>query len=346
VWVVGERYVVRDAFDRVDTAPDAWLPLQGKPVWATQDRLGGLAWPEREWRGQWGTIRDEERPLRPGERRVRLIVDESPDPRTRTPTVWPPGERPGLADELVRLGQQDESAIVRWVEEHGFVGVRADPREWRESVEEIRAALACLQQARDLMHAIRNLRGDALRAETERLLSLPAGLFADVNRDGTYAYDDEHGGHHDVVVQSTDQPMSGLALARAFGIAVPEGTTRWPGAGAHIQALYGLSAVLQAPLERFLRVQATIAPTDDGMRLQGAIVAQGPLATAYLQTLDEASWPAVTYAGSLLRIDWRAPRRCRRCGATFRPKRRDQKWCGERCRWAASKAGAAVHPPA
>ena len=319
VWVVGEQYGVRDAIDRVDTAPDAWLPLQGRPVWPIQERDGSLVWPERDWRGQWDTIRDEDRTLRPGERRVRLIVDESPDPRTRTPTVWAPGERPGLADELVCLGRQDDATIMRWVEEHGFVGLRADPREWRESVEEIRAALAHLGQARDLVHAIRQLTGDALRSETERLLSLPAGLFAELKND-------------------PDQPMSGPALARMFGIAVPEGTTRWSGAGAHVQALYGLSAVLQAPLERFLRVQTTIAPTGDGMRLQGAIVAQGPLATAYLETLDEASWPAVTYADSLLRIDWRTPRRCGRCGTTFRPKRRDQKWCSERCLWAASKA--------
>ena len=153
----------------------------------------------------------------------------------------------------------------------------------------------------------------------ERLLSLPTGFLEEVQADPIH------------------QPMGGPRLAREFGIVKPKDEA-WPGAGAHIQALYGLSAVLQAPLERFLRVQTTIAPTGDGMRLQGAIVAVGPLATAYLQTLDEASWPAITYVGSLLRLDWRAPRRCRRCGATFRPKRRDQKWCGERCRWAASKA--------
>jgi hypothetical protein len=66
------------------------------------------------------------------------------------------------------------------------------------------------------------------------------------------------------------------------------------------------------------------------------------MATRDTCLVDEASWPAVTYAGSLLRIDWRGPRRCRHCGTTFRPKRRDQKWCGERCRWAASKARATV----
>ena len=61
---------------------------------------------------------------------------------------------------------------------------------------------------------------------------------------------------------------------------------------------------------------------------------------AYLQTLEEASWPAITYAGSVLRLDWRASRRCTRCGRTFKPMRRDQKWCTDRCRWAASKARA------
>jgi len=326
VWVVGEQYVVRDAIDRVDTAPDAWLPLQGRPVWPKQERDGSLVWPERDWRGQWGTIRDEDRMLRPGERRVLLIVDESPDPRARAPKVWAPGERPGLADELVRLGRQDDATIVRWVEEHGFVGVRADPREWRESVAEIRTALAYLGQARDLMHAIRQLKGDELRDEAERLLSLPSGLLNEIKDDPDH------------------QPMAGPRLAREFGIVKPK-DEEWPGAGAHIQALYMLSSVLQAPLARFLRVQSTIAPTDDGMRLQGAIVAQGPLAAAYLQTLDEASWPAITYAGSLLRIDRRTPRRCPRCGTTFRPSRSDRRWCSDRCKSAAAKARAAVHPP-
>ena len=312
VWVVGEQYVVRDAVDRVDTASDAWLPLQGRAVPTAQERDASLGGPDRK--------------LRPGEYRVRLIIDQSPDPRTRAPNWWHPGEQTGLADELVQLGRQDESAIVRWVEEHGFVGVRADPREWRESVEEIRAALAYLGQARDLMHAIRQLKGDELRDEAERLLSLPSGLLNEVQADPAH------------------QPMAGEWLAREFGIVRPKDQA-WPGAGAHIQALYGLSSVLQAPLARFLRVQSTIAPTDDGMRLQGAIVAQGPLAAAYLQTLDEASWPAITYAGSLLRIDRRTPRRCPRCGTTFRPSRSDRRWCSDRCKSAAAKARAAVHPP-
>lgn len=308
VWVVGERYVVRDAVDHIEISAGAWLPLQGTTTWR-----------ERDAHGRRREIRRDERALRGGERWVRLIVDESPDPRSRSPSVWAPGQRPGLVDELVALGQRAEAAIVAWVAEHGFVGVRHDRWERAESVEEIRYALACLGQARDLVGAIRRLKGDELRAEVERLSSLPPGLLADMNADPR-------------------QPMAGGRLAREFGIAVPAGE-EWPGAGAYIQALYALSSVLQAPLERFLRVQATIAPTGDGLRLQGAIVAEGPLATAYLQTLDEASWPALTYAGSMLRIDWRAPRRCGRCARTFRPSRRDQKWCGERCRWAASKAG-------
>ncbi|MBF6606392.1 MAG: hypothetical protein IVW53_12495 [Chloroflexi bacterium] len=326
-WVVGETYVVRDAIERLDLRGQAGRPLQGRAVWAVEEGDGRLVWPERDWRGQWGAIRDEDRTLRPGERRVRLIVEASPDPRTRTPTVWGPGERAGLADELVALGQADEAAIVRWVEAHGFLGIRADPHEWHESVEEIRAALAVLGQARSLVAAIRTLTGDPLRAETERLLSLPPGLLTEAQAD------------HD------HQPLAGPQLARAFGIVKPTAEA-WPGAGAHIQALSALSSVLQAPLERFLRVQTTIAPTGDGMRLQGAIVAAGPLATAYLRTLDEASWPAITYVGSLLRVNWQTPRPCGRCGRTFRPSRRDRKWCSERCRWAASKARAAAHPPA
>lgn len=319
-WVVGDRYVVRDGIDRVETAIGAWLPLRGRPVWAIEEPNGTLAWPDPDTSGRWRTIPDRERDLRPGERRVRVIVDESHRGRARAPRLWDAADRVGLADELVRLGAQDEAAIVGWVREHGFVGVRADPREGHESVEEIRYALASLRQARDLVRAIRELEGDALRAETERLLGLRPGLLSDKDPD-------------------QEQPMHGMRLAGAIGMAVPKGQ-KWPGAGAYVQTLYGLSAVLQAPLERLLRVQSAVVPTGDGMRLQGAIVAQGPLATAYLQTLEEASWPAVTYVGSLLRFDWRAPRRCRRCGTAFRPRRRDQKWCSRQCRWAASKADA------
>lgn len=322
-WPVGETYEVVEAIDRVDLRGEAWLPLLGRPVTPVQDPQRGVLWIEHGRRGDWSAVADEERALRYDEQRVQLIVDASPSPRTRPPRVWSPGEHPGLADELVRLGQQDDAAIVRWVAEHGFVGIRADPGERHESIDEIRAALAHLAQARDLVHAIRTLSNEALRSETERLLSLPPGLFERVRSDAS-------------------QPMSGEALRRAFNIPLPDPSIHWPGAGAHIQALYALSAVLHVPLERFLRVQTTIAPTDNGMRLQGVVAAVGPLATAYLHTLDEASWPAITYVESQLRISWRSPRRCGRCGTTFRPKRRDQKWCGARCRSAASKAAAAA----
>ena len=251
---------------------------------------------------------------------MRLIRDISPELSGSAPRYWVPGARPGLADELVELGTRDEAAILAWVQQYGFVGVRANPQESRESVEEIREALARLGQARALVSAIRSLKGNALRSEAERLLSLRPGFFAEMQADPT-------------------QPMSGIALAREVGIEVPEGE-RWPAAGAHLQALYGLTTVLQEPVRRLLRVDVTIVPTGDGMRLQGALVAVGPLASAYLQTVEEASWPAITYAGSVLRLDWRAPRRCARCGRTFKPKRRDQKWCTDRCRWAASKARA------
>ncbi len=339
-WVVGERYVIHEGIDRY--ARDfAWLPLEGRPDWPEQRRDGSLVWPERDHDGRWRLTPDSDRRLRDAETRVRVIVDESPDPRTRTPRVWVPGQKTGLSDELARLGEKDDTAIVRWVEANGFVGVRADPRERQESVEEIRWALQRLALARDLLGAIRKLVGDDLRAEAERLLNIEHGFLAEVNRDSRRAWDDEEG-HHEAVVRAIDQPMGGPHLARAYGIVVPEGQ-RWPGAGAHIQVMYALSEELRAPLEHLLRVQAGIVPTGDGMRLQAAVVAPGPLATAYLQTLDEASWPALTYVGDVLRIDWRAPRRCRRCGQTFRPARRNQLWCGKRCRWAASKART-THP--
>jgi len=318
LWLVGERYVVEDAIDYPSSVPSAWPPLSGRPIRKVRRPDGSWVWVETDRRGQPRLTPDADRKLLPGEVRVRLIVDKTPDPRTRSPVVWVPGERSGLADELVGLGRGDEEAIVGWVREHGFIGVRANPREWVASVEEIRQALGWLGQARYLLAAFRDSRGEALRRETE----LATGLFP-----GT-------------LTEIKDDPrdsMSGQALASQFGFAVPDGET-WPSAGPYIQALDGLRAILQAPLERLLRVQATIVPTGDGMHLQGAIVAQGPLATAFFQTLNEASWPTIRWAGSMVRLDWHAPRRCQRCGTVFRPKRRDQKWCGERCRWAFSKA--------
>lgn len=308
-WVVAEHYALTDAIDRFDVSGRGWLTLRGEPVWQEHDAAGGL-----------GPIVRDNRPLSVGTSWVRLIRDSSPMPPGPAPRPWVPGEQPGLADELVELGRRDEAAILAWVQQHGFVGVRANPREWRESVEEIREALAWLGQARALVSAIRSLKGNALRSEVERLLSLRPGFFAEMQTDPR-------------------QPMGGMALARQLGIEVPRGE-HWPAAGAHLQALYGLTSVLQEPVRRLLRVDVTIVPTGDGMRLQGALVATGPLASAYLQTLEEASWPAITYAGSVLRLDWRASRHCARCGRTFKPKRRDQKWCTDRCRWAASKARA------
>jgi hypothetical protein len=308
-WVVAGDYALTDAIDRFDESGRGWLSLRGEPVWQQHDAAAGL-----------GAVVRDDRALPLATRWVRLIRDTSPISPGPAPRFWVPGERPGLADELVELGTRDEAAILAWVQQYGFVGVRANPAEWRESVEEIREALARLGQARALVSAIRTLKGKALRSEVERLLSLRPGFFAQMQADPT-------------------QPMSGMALVRQIGIEVPRGE-HWPEAGAHLQALYGLTSVLQEPVRRLLRVDVTIVPTGDGMRLQGALVAIGPLASAYLQTLEEASWPAITYAGSVLRLDWRASRRCARCGRTFKPKRRDQKWCTDRCRWAASKGRA------
>jgi len=307
-WLVGERYEVRDAVDRHPVGARSWLPYAGEASYL-----------QRDTSGQTREIHRDDYELGPTECWVRLIIDVTPDVRETQARVWEPSQRSGLADELAGLAEGDEAAILAWVRANGFLGVRANPKERSESVEEIRYALAYLAQARAILRAIRELRGDELRAEVEHQMSLRPGFLADIQK---------HREH---------QPMSGPNLARRFGIEQPPGA-HWEGGGAHIQALYCLTSSLAAPLERFLRVQADVAPTADGMRIQGSIWAIGPLATAYLQTLDEASWPTITYAGSLLRLDWRAARRCGHCGTTFRPKRRDQRWCGQRCRWAASKS--------
>jgi hypothetical protein len=254
--------------------------------------------------------------LASGELWVRLIVDTT-DFRTRPAHIWRPADRAGLADELVALEQAGEPAIVAWVRANGFVGVRADSRERSESVEEIGLALRYLASARAILRAIQDLAGAELRAEVERQMTYEPGFLTEVQSDPDH------------------QPMAGRNLARRYGLEVPANAS-WSGAGAYVQALHCLGAVLAGPMERLLKVSAHVAPTRDGMRLQGSILAIGPLATAYQQTLDEASWPAITYSGSIAHISWRAPRRCGHCGLTFRPARRDQHWCGQRCRWAHS----------
>lgn len=300
-WPVAPQYVVTDALDTVDTTGRGWLTLRGMPTW--QERDGS-------------PLRRDDRQLAPPTMWVRLIREVSPP---GTPKAgWVPVAKSGLASQLAELATADEATLVGWVARHGFLGVRANPWEWRESVEEIREALSRLAQARALLRAIRSLKGDALRSEVEHQLSLPPGLLDRVKAD-------------------PGQPLAGEKLARAFGISVPAGE-RWPGAGAHVQALYSLLTVLDEPIQRLLRVGLTIAQTQDGMRIQGAMVGAGPLATAYLETLDEASWPTISYAGSVLTLHWHSPRRCPRCGNSFRPQRRDQKWCSARCRWAASKS--------
>jgi hypothetical protein len=307
-WVVGERYEVHDAVDRLVVTHWSWLPYAGEASRLRQDASRN-----------WHEVRRDNYTPAQTECWVRLISDVTPDLRTTRARAWEPSRRPGLADELADLRKEDEAAILAWVRANGFIGVRGNVGDRSESVEEIRYALAYLAQARSILRAIRELKGEELRAEVEHQMSLPPGWLKELQD------------------EPDRQPLSGPNLARRFGIVQPP-EAHWEGSGAHIQGLYCLTSVLAAPLERFLRVQADVAPTEHGMRVQGSIWAIGPLAAAYLQTLDEASWPAITYAGSLLRIDWRAPRRCGRCGATFRPARRDQRWCSQRCRWAADIA--------
>lgn len=308
-WVVGERYLVIDGLGPLDISLDRPTPPVGQPPrWWWPDKVGQLQMVARGDRLPYGV------------RWTRLILDASPDPRTRAPRTWVPSDQPGLADELAALADRDEKVIATWVRRHGFVGLRAEPRESCEGIDEIRESLLQLRWARQLVRAIRELRGDTLRARVEEILGLEAGLLKKLNR--------------------PEQPLSGPWLAAAWGMRVPPGQ-RWTGAGAHVQAFYWLRDRLTEPLRRYLQVRPTITATTGGMRLQATLVGTGPLAAAYLQTLDEASWPAITFAGTVIGLDWRTPRPCGHCGRTFRPSRRDQKWCSPRCRWASSKARAA-----
>lgn len=301
VWRVGTDYVVRDGIDRYDVNRRGWLTLLGQP--SVSDRDGTA-------------LERDERQLPIATTWVRVIRDETLELQPRT--HWVPAGKSGLADELAKLGQADESQIVAWVRANGFVGIRANPDEWQESIEEIRDACARLAQARSIVNAIRTLKGDGLRSVVEHELGMRPGFFAEMQADPR-------------------QPMRGENLAKEFGLRVPAGQ-KWPGAGAYIQAMYSLLSVMDLPIRRFASVGIDVVPTSDGMRLQGQLVGTGPLAMAFLRTLEEATWPAITYVGSVQRVEWRAARHCGRCGTTFRPRRRDQRWCSARCRWAASKS--------
>jgi hypothetical protein len=303
-WVAGEVFDVYEAVDTFVMDPGFVLRMAGDARWGRPDGKGRTM----PHRGDYE--------LRSGELWVQVIADNT-DIRTRPTRNWRPADQPGLADELVALEKADSATIIDWVKANGFVGVRADPRERAECVEEIRLAVRYLGQARAILRAIRDLRGPELRAEVERQMNYEPGFLTAVQSDPDH------------------QPLSGRNLARFYGVQVPS-EANWRGAGAYIQALHCLGTVLDGPMKRLLKVSAHVAPTEDGLRLQGSILAIGPLATAYQQTLNEASWPAITSIGSLLQISWRAMRRCTQCGQMFRPARRDQHWCGRRCRWAHS----------
>lgn len=300
-WPVAGAYDVEDGIDRHDVSGRGWLTLCGQPTVHVRDG-------QRLVRGAY--------PLPLATAWVRVIRD--PTPALASRRYWWPSDRGGLADELAQLGQGDDEQIVEWVHANGFVGIRANPMEDQESVEEIREACGRLAQARTILEAIRAQTGAELRSVVEHQLGLRSGFFGEMQLD-------------------PKQPMGGTNLARAVGLRVPPGAS-WPGAGSYIQAMYGLLTVLDTPIERYSRVGLDVVSTADGMRLQSQLIGVGPLATAYLRTLDEACWPAIAYEGSVVRLDWRAARHCRRCRTAFRPRRRDQKWCSHRCRWAASKA--------
>ena len=338
-WVVGEAYWLRDAL--VDPAyPE------------------GLRWfaPMPTDRGWWAGPPDAGARLRRDPRlvRVRAIVDQTPDPRTSAPRVWVPDVAGRLVEELIGLAVADEGQILAWVRAHGFLGIRARPRERFETIEEIRLACGRLGQAWGLATLLRRGTGAALLRPPNA--ALPRFLRA------------LRGGHPpdlaqaslveaaDAILPGARQELQGLApwslfterraglsgpeLAAAFGLRASPQQASAPGVEARLQVSHLLLSVLREPVfEGLLRVTVDAVPAEEGaaFRLQPVISAVGPLATAYLQVLEAVSWPApVAHARSAAqRLRWRAARQCLHCGAIYRPKRRDQKWCGSKCATAA-----------
>ena len=126
-WVVGERYEVHDAVDRLVVTHWSWLPYAGEASRLRQDASRN-----------WHEVRRDNYTPAQTECWVRLISDVTPDLRTTRARAWEPSRRPGLADELADLRKEDEAAILAWVRANGFIGVRGNVGDRSESVEEIR----------------------------------------------------------------------------------------------------------------------------------------------------------------------------------------------------------------
>jgi hypothetical protein len=309
-WIVGERYVLRDGL--VDLARPGWLPWY--------ESAPGDVWYHPGNVGLGEHLRRDPRYVR-----ARVIVDQSPDPRTRAPRVWTPELGGRLVHDLTELATATELQIFRWVERNGFVGVRARRDERFETIDEIRIACGRLAQAWGLAQLLTpRHKWDGLLREADHLLP---GLLEGLASGGVPASWWRSGS------------FSGGDLARAFGLTLPPGDVA-PAVEARLQVSYVLlDALRDRAFAGLLQVGVDAVPGEDGasFRLRPMIGALGPLATAYLQVLEAASWPPpLTRRGSPAgELRWKSARQCLHCGRIYRPKRRGQLWCSPNCRSAA-----------
>jgi hypothetical protein len=329
-WIVGEAYWLRDAsLDPAHPGALRWFkPLPGD-------------------RGWWMGSDADGRQLRRDPRlvRVRAIVDQTPDPRGRTPVVWMPDLEGDLVEQLIRLAAAPEREILAWVRQHGFVGIRARPAERFETIEEIRVACGRLGQAWALAALLRHgSSATLLKPRNGAVPTLLRALWGTRPRDLAGASLLEAA---DAILpgslmelRESGERLSGVQLAHALGLKVSPEHASAPGVEDRLQVSYLLVSVLRERVfEGLLHVTVDGVPAENGaaFRLQPVITAVGPLATAYLQVLEAVSWPApVSHVGSAARmLRWRTARQCLHCGAIYRPRRRIQKWCSPKCATAA-----------
>ena len=221
---------------------------------------------------------------------------------------WSPGTT-GLGDELAGLSVQSEDELLSWIGSHGLVGIAGDTRASEEVVEDIRDWTGHLALCRQLLAELR-----AERPVDELLEHARAAAGHLVDPD---------------LVASIAGFNPGMAADKDFAR---------PTARADLQVLHALGLALTRPLERLVRLHSAPLSRDGRLWIQPRIIGFGPLAIGYLETLAEASRLSIGWDVDEVRMDWRSPRRCQRCGRVFRPAKVDSRYCGKHCRWAASKA--------
>jgi hypothetical protein len=230
-------------------------------------------------------------------------------PSGRITGLWAPGQaNRGLLDDLLKLANAPPDAFLDWSRERGLFGV-SHPA-WREPGEPvglIREQLGHLRATEQVLAAIELGELEGIGA----LVRAAAGHLVDPQRLATAAG-----------IQTSGLPTSKRHRTEAY-----------------VAALNGLGTAIGQGLRDTVIVDAFVTGSGREVRITGAIAGRGPIATAYLYLLGESAALRVDTETAKVRVEWRMPRRCAKCGNTFEPRRFDAAWCSARCRWLASKQG-------